>query len=206
MRVRAKICGITRLIDAQAAVAAGCDALGFNFHEPSSRYIAPDRARAIIEAIPPFVSCVGLFVDADPADVRRAVRSAGVGLVQFQGHETDADCASAGYPFIKAISVSGPIDAVALERRFPHAMALQLDTGPGGTGIAFDWSWWPSVSSKPLILAGGLNSNNVADGIRRTRPYAVDVSSGVEGGVRGTKDVEKIRLFMTEVTGAQRRN
>lgn len=203
MRVRAKICGITRLTDAQAAVAAGCDALGFNFHKPSPRYIAPELARAIIETIPPFVSCVGLFVDADPAEIREVVQSAGVSLVQFHGNETDADCAAAGLSFIKAIPVSGPIDAVALEQRYPRAMALQLDSGRGGTGIPFDWSWWPSASSKPLILAGGLTPNNVAEGIRRTRPYAVDVSSGVEGAAKGTKDVEKIRQFMVEVQGAR---
>ena len=210
MRVRAKICGITRLADATAAVAAGCDALGFNFYRASPRYITPLEARTIVAALPPFVTCVGLFVDADPAEVREVARAVGVGVLQFNGEETDADCAAARFPFVKAIRVSGPIDVAALERRYPRANALLFDSGtaaqPGGTGVAFDWSWWPQRISMPLMLAGGLNPSNVAEGIRRTRPYAVDVSSGVEGAVKGIKDVEKIRQFMTEVQGAQRRN
>ncbi len=210
MRVRAKICGITRLADAEAAVRAGCDALGFNFYKPSPRYVTPQQARAIVAALPPFVSCVGLFVDADSVEVQDVASVAGVDLLQFNGDETDADCAAAGLPFIKAIRVSGPIDVASLERRYPRAKALLFDSGtasqPGGTGATFDWSWWPERSSMPLILAGGLNPNNVAEGIRRTRPYAVDVSSGVEGAVKGSKDIEKISQFMTEVQGAQRRN
>ena len=207
MRVRAKICGITRLADAQAAIAAGCDALGFNFHEPSPRYISPAEARAIIEALPPFVSCVGLFVDANTDDVRRNAETAGVGLLQFHGDETDAECAAAGYPFIKVIRVTGPIDAAALARRYPRATALLFDSGtpttPGGTGMTFDWSWWPGSSPVPLILAGGLTPDNVAEGIRRTRPYAVDVASGVEGSKKGEKNVQKIQQFMTEVQRAR---
>jgi len=207
MRVRAKICGITRLADAQAAVAAGCDALGFNFHEASPRYVSPDQARAIIAAVSPFVACVGLFVDVKADEVRRLAGIAGVGLLQFHGDETDAECAAAGYPFIKVIRVSGPIDASDLAQRYPRATALLFDSGtvtrPGGTGRVFDWSWWPTTSSKPLILAGGLTPNNVAEGIRRTRPYAVDVASGVEGSVKGEKDVQKIQLFMTEVQRAR---
>jgi phosphoribosylanthranilate isomerase len=207
MRVRAKICGITRLADAQAAVAAGCDALGFNFHEASPRYVSPEQARAIIAAVPPFVVCVGLFVDVKAVEVRRLAGIAGVGLLQFHGEETDAECAAAGYPFIKVIRVSGPIDASALAQRYPRATALLFDSGtvtqPGGTGRVFDWSWWPNTSSKPLILAGGLTPNNVAEGIHRTRPYAVDVASGVEGSVKGEKDVHKIQQFMTEVQRAR---
>ncbi len=207
MRVRAKICGITRLADAQAAVAAGCDALGFNFYEPSPRFVAPEQAGAIIAALPPFVTCVGLFVDANTDEVRRIASIAGVGMLQFNGEETDSDCAAAGYPFIKSVRVSGPIDADALVQLYPRATALLLDSGtaavPGGTGKTFDWSWWPNASPIPLILAGGLTSNNVAEGIRRTRPFAVDVSSGVEGAQKGAKDAEKIRQFMIEVQRAR---
>jgi phosphoribosylanthranilate isomerase len=207
MRVRAKVCGITRLADAQAAVAAGCDALGFNFHEASPRYVSPERARTIIDAVPPFVACVGVFVDAKADEVRRLAGIAALDLVQFHGDETDAECAAAGYPFIKVIRVSGPIDASALAQRYPRATALLLDSGtvtqPGGTGRPFDWSWWPHDSPKPLILAGGLTPNNVAEGIRRTQPYAVDVASGVEGAVKGEKDVQKIQQFMTEVQRAR---
>jgi phosphoribosylanthranilate isomerase len=210
MRVRAKICGITRLVDAQAAIAAGCDALGFNFHPASPRFVSSENARAIIAAIPPFVTCVGLFVDAQTARVREMAAASGVGLLQFHGDESDSDCAAAGYPFIKVVPVSGPIDAMELERRFPRASALLFDSvaagRTGGTGKTFDWAWWPRTSSKPLILAGGLNPNNVAEAIARTRPFAVDVSSGVEGAVKGTKDAEKLNQFMTEVQRAQRRN
>ncbi len=207
MRIRAKICGITRLEDAQAAVEAGCDALGFNFYESSPRYLEPEQAKAIIAAVPPFVACVGLFVDANAEQVRRTASIAGVNMLQFSGVETDADCAAAGYTFIKAVRVSGPIDAAALAQRYPRATALLLDSGtvnqPGGTGVTFDWSWWPSASPVPLILAGGLTPDNVAEGIRRTRPYAVDVASGVEGAQKGVKDAEKIRQFMTEVKRAR---
>jgi len=210
MRVRAKICGITRLADAQTAIAAGCDALGFNFHRASPRFVSPAQARAIITALPPFVTCVGLFVDAATAEVREITAASGVGLLQFQGDETDADCAAAGYPFVKAIRVSGPIDAADLERRFPHASGLLFDSHApgqaGGTGKTFDWSWWPRASSKPLILAGGLNPDNVAGAIARTRPYAVDVCSGVEGGTKGSKDPQKLNQFMIEVLRAQRRD
>ncbi len=207
MRIRAKICGITRLADARAAVAAGCDALGFNFYESSPRYLDPEQAKAIIAAVPPFVACVGLFVDATAEQVRRIASITGVNMLQFSGDETDADCAAAGYAFIKAVRVSGPIDAVALAQCYPRATALLLDSGtanqPGGTGVTFDWSWWPSASPVPLILAGGLTPDNVAEGIRRTRPYAVDVASGVEGAQKGVKDAEKIRQFMTEVQRAR---
>jgi phosphoribosylanthranilate isomerase len=210
MRVRAKICGITRLVDAQAAIMAGCDALGFNFHPASPRFVSPENARAIIAAIPPFVTCVGLFVDAQTARVREMAAASGVGLLQFHGDESDSDCAAAGYPFIKVVPVSGPIDAMELERRFPRASALLFDSvaagRTGGTGKTFDWAWWPRTSSKPLILAGGLNPNNVAEAIAHTRPFAVDVSSGVEGALKGTKDAEKLNQFMTEVQRAQRRN
>jgi phosphoribosylanthranilate isomerase len=208
MRVRAKICGITRLADAQAAVVAGCDAIGFNFYRQSPRCVSPQQARAIVEALPPFVTCVGLFVDCDPMEVREAASAAGVGLLQFHGDETDSQCATLGFPYIKAVRVSGPIDAVGLERRFPRASALLFDSSSlgqaGGTGQSFDWTWWPGSSSKPLILAGGLTPNNVAEAIDRTRPFAVDVSSGVEGATKGVKDVAKLQQFMIEVQRAQR--
>ncbi len=210
MRVRAKICGITRLIDAELAVAAGCDALGFNFHRASPRYVSPERARTIIAGVPPFVTCVGLFVDESVSSVQAAATISGVGLLQFNGNETDTECASIELPFIKAIRVSGLIDVLALERRYPNARALLFDASvpgqAGGTGKTFDWSWWPDASSKPLILAGGLTQFNVAEAIERTRPFAVDVSSGVEAAVKGAKDPSKLKQFMIEVQRAQRGN
>jgi phosphoribosylanthranilate isomerase len=209
MRVRAKICGITRLEDAQQAVASGADALGFNFHRPSPRYISPERAMAIVAVMPPFVTCVGLFVDAPIDEVREAAATAGVVLLQFQGDESDAQCAGAGYPYVKAIRVSGPIEVSELERRYPRARALLFDTWKvghaGGTGDSFDWSWWPRASSKPLILAGGLTPDNVGDAIARTRPFAVDVCTGVEGSTKGIKDSEKLERFMFEVQRAEQR-
>ncbi len=210
MRVRAKICGITRLADAQLAVEAGCDALGFNFFRASRRYISPEQARTIIASVPPFVTCVGLFVN-DPIDyVREAAATSGVGVVQFHGDESDAVCASSGLPFIKTIRISGPIDARALERCYPSARALLFDANvageAGGTGKTFDWSWWPNASSTPLVLAGGLTQTNVAQAIERTRPFAVDVCTGVEGRVKGAKDPLKLKNFMIEVQRAQRGN
>jgi len=208
MRVRAKIDGITRLVDAQAAIAAGSDAIGFVFHRASPRYVSVEQARAILCALPPFVTAVGVFVDSDPAHVREQAIAAGVGLLQFHGVETDAECAAAGMPFIKAIRMSEPRDAIDLERRFPRASAYLLDgfnpLQAGGAGTPFDWSWWPRSCAKPLILAGGLTPTNVAQAIRLTQPFAVDVSSGVEGASKGVKDLTKIHQFMTEVQRADR--
>jgi phosphoribosylanthranilate isomerase len=210
MRVKAKICGITRATDAEAAVAAGADALGFNFHPASPRYVEPAHARDIIARLPPFVSTVALFVDVAPDVVREAVETSGVQLLQFHGDETDAQCSAGGRPFIKAVRVAGPVDSEALERQYPHAAAFLLDnlspSGHGGTGVAFDWAWWPMRCTRPLILAGGLHADNVADAIFRTHPYAVDVSTGVEGSSKRIKDENKIRRFIEEVRRAGGRN
>ena len=210
MRVRAKICGITRVADARAAVRAGADALGFNFHPLSPRYVDPERVRDIIAELPPFVATVGLFVDATPAAVCEAIATSGVQVAQFHGDETDAQCRACGRPFIKAINVAGPVDGAALEREFPNAAAFQLDSLAagvrGGSGTTFDWAWWPTHCTRPLILAGGLHPGNVADAIFRTHPYAVDVSSGVEGPSKGIKDEDKIIRFIEEVRRASGRN
>jgi phosphoribosylanthranilate isomerase len=210
MRVKAKICGITRVADAEAAVAAGVDALGFVFHPASPRYVEPALARDIIARLPPFVSTVALFVDVAPDVVREAVMISGVQLLQFNGDETDAQCSAGGRPFIKAVGVTGPVDGEALEHQYPHAAAFLLDHlapgGHGGTGVAFDWTWWPARCARPLILAGGLHADNVADAIFRTHPYAVDVSTGVEGSSKRVKDQDKIRRFIEEVQRAGGRN
>jgi phosphoribosylanthranilate isomerase len=210
MRVRAKICGITRATDAAAAVAAGADALGFVFYRASPRYVTPKHAREIIDALPPFVTAVGLFVDEANTAVCEAIAVSGVQVLQFQGQETNSQCVAAGKPFIKAVRISGPVDAVALEREYPNACAFMLDSlapgALGGSGQVFDWSWWPSRCDRPLILAGGLRAENVAEAIARTHPYAVDVSTGVEGEAKGLKDVDKINRFMREVQRASGRN
>ncbi|HET6473034.1 MAG TPA: phosphoribosylanthranilate isomerase [Pseudomonadales bacterium] len=207
MRVRAKICGITRATDARAAIDAGCDALGFNFYRASPRYVEPARAKDIIAALPPFVASVGLFVNAATEVVRRIADDAGIDLLQFHGDETDDTCKAAGLPFIKVIRVSDDVDVERTLRLYPHAAALMLDAAvpgiQGGTGRAFDWSKWPREADKPLILAGGLTPDNVAEAIARMRPYAVDVSSGVEGTTKGEKDPNKIAAFMQEVRRAR---
>jgi len=206
MRVRAKICGITRVVDARAAVDAGCDALGFNFHRDSPRFVTPAHAKEIVASIPPFVTCVGLFVDTTPDEARRAAIEAGVDVLQFHGDESDDRCAAAGFPFIKAVNVSNASDVDALAGRYPHAAAVLLDAAApgarGGSGTTFDWSLWPRSFTQPLILAGGLTPANVADAIARTRPYAVDVCSGVEGETKGRKDPAKLIAFMREVRRA----
>jgi phosphoribosylanthranilate isomerase len=208
MRIRTKICGLTRIEDALAAAAAGADALGFNFHAQSPRHVTPERAREIVAVLPPFVTAVGLFVDATPADVERACTIAGISLVQFHGDEPAAVCAAVGLPYIKAIRVAGPIDAAALERAHPGASGFLLDAHVagvrGGTGQRFDWAWWPAAATRPLVLAGGLDADNVGAAIATTRPYAVDVCSGVEDGRPGWKSAAKIERFMSEVRRASR--
>jgi phosphoribosylanthranilate isomerase len=208
MRVRAKICGITRLTDAEAAIAAGADALGFNFHSASPRYVEPTAVRDIIARLPPFVEPIGLFVDAATAAVRSVVAVSGIRLVQFHGDESDAECVAAGVPFIKALRVDAPVDGTAIARRYSHAAAILLDSGSatvaGGSGRVFDWSCWPRACRVPLILAGGLTPDNVAEAISRTHPYAVDVSSGVEGASKRQKDPDKMGQFISEVQRASR--
>jgi phosphoribosylanthranilate isomerase len=206
MRVRTKICGITRFADARAAVDAGVDALGFNFHPASPRYIDPERAGEIVARLPPFVAAVGLFVDLAPAAVREVAARAGVTWLQFQGDESAAACDAAGCRYIKAVRVAGPVDGDALIEQHPGAQAFLLDAFvpglPGGTGCAFDWSHWPARCDRPLVLAGGLTPDNVGDAILATRPYAVDVCSGVESERPGVKDAEKIVRFLEEVARA----
>lgn len=202
MRVRAKICGITRAADAEAAVAAGADALGFNFHRTSPRWIAPNVARDIIARLPPFITAVGVFADETIDVVRATVAATGVQVIQFHGTEPDEVCVTAGLPFIKALRVEGPVDGEHIAQQYRHAAALLLDGGEGGSGQSFDWSWWPCRCDAPLILAGGLHADNVAEAIARTRPFAVDVASGVEGEAKGCKDPNRIKQFMQEVQRA----
>lgn len=202
MRTRIKFCGITRLADAMAAVELGVDALGFVFYAKSPRHIEPHRVRAIIAALPPLVTTVGLFVDAEPAEVRRVSEVTRIDFVQFHGEETPDECRSVARPYIKAIKVRHDNDVTEAAARYADARALLLDTYdsqlPGGTGCSFDWRQVPAVRSLPLILAGGLSSDNVADAIRQVRPFAVDVSGGIEAS-KGIKDIDKMRAFLSEV-------
>lgn len=205
-RVRVKICGITRLEDALAAVAAGADALGFVLYPPSPRAITAEAAAAIIRALPPFVTPVALFVDPTVAAVQALLALAPNALLQFHGDESDAFCAQFGRPWIKALAVQAGRDTAAAIAAHPGAAGILLDAWhpdlKGGTGAAFDWTRFPRNSSQPLILAGGLTPANVAAAVRLTRPYAVDVSGGVEaraadGSVqKGIKDAGHVEAFI----------
>ncbi|WP_425914401.1 phosphoribosylanthranilate isomerase [Pseudomonas sp. GWSMS-1] len=203
--VRSKICGITRIEDALAAVEAGADAIGLVFYAKSPRAVTVQQARAIISALPPFVTSVGLFVDASRCELGELLDAVPLGLLQFHGDESPADCDGYHRPYIKALRVKPGDDIAAQVELYKNASGVLLDTYvpgvPGGTGEAFDWSLVPEGLSKPVILAGGLTAANVAQAIARVRPYAVDVSGGVELA-KGIKDAEKIRAFMQAVKAA----
>ena len=206
MRVRAKICGITSVEDGLAAAAAGCDAIGLNFHPGSPRCVPLETAGAIAEALPPFVSRVAVFVDAAPGDVERVLAAVPIDVLQFHGGEDAGACTRFGIPYVKVVGVHAGFRMEALEAAHPGARAFMLDThdpvARGGTGRSFDWSLWPAASGRPLVLAGGLTADNVGAAIRKLRPYAVDVSSGVEDGARGVKNAAKVRAFVEEVQRA----
>lgn len=184
---------------------AGVDALGFVFYAPSPRAVTSAQAAVLMRSVPAFVTRVGLFVDADAATIRSVLSEVPLELLQFHGDEEDAFCAQFGRPWIKAIRVREPTQLRQSLAAFPGASALLLDAwdpaAPGGTGLTFDWSWVPEHTSQPLILAGGLHADNVTQAIRQTRPYAVDVSGGVESA-RGIKAAEKIHAFMAGVQRA----
>ncbi|MDZ7839783.1 MAG: phosphoribosylanthranilate isomerase [Gammaproteobacteria bacterium] len=205
LRTRVKICGITDPDDAHAAVAAGADALGFVFHKPSARYLAPEHAAGIIRRLPAFVSAVGVVVDLEPAELDNIARTSGVGYFQFHGSEDPPACEAAGLPFLKALRVKPDTDIHSDAVRFSRARGFLLDAFvedmPGGTGSMFDWSRIPASMPAPVFLAGGLTMDNVFDAVRTVRPYGVDVSSGVERSP-GEKDRELIRTFMQSVRDA----
>ena len=202
--VRVKICGITRVEDALAAAAAGADAIGLVFYAKSPRAVDIEQARAILAALPPFVTTVGLFVDAERSELERILASVPLDLLQFHGDESVQQCEAFGRPYIKALRVKAGDDIAAQVARYPSAQGILLDAYvegvPGGTGEAFDWSLIPQTLSKLLILAGGLRPDNVAEAVSRVRPYAVDVSGGVEAS-KGVKDVEKVGAFIRAARG-----
>ena len=205
MGTAVKICGITRVEDALAAARLGARALGFVFHADSSRNVAPQRAADIVRGLPPFITAVGLFVNADAGDVERVLAQVPLDLLQFHGEETPEFCARFGAPYIKAARVRAGLDLLQYARDYRAARGLLLDAfaagAHGGTGTVFDWSLIPRELPLPVILSGGLTPENVAGAIRRVRPWAVDVSSGVEAAP-GIKDTRKIAAFMKEVRGA----
>jgi len=202
---RVKICGITRLQDAQVAICAGASALGFVFYSPSVRYIEPVKAAEIVAALPPFVTVTALFVNESSAYVNEIISIVQPDLLQFHGDE-DADyCEQFERPFIKALRVKPDLDLKAAIARFDSARAVLLDTYvkgvPGGTGEAFNWQLIPAQIAPNIILAGGLDELNVASAIAQVRPFAVDVSGGVEASA-GLKSAEKIAAFMSQVNKA----
>ncbi len=205
MATAVKICGITRLEDALTAARCGAHAIGFVFHAPSPRYLPPEQAGAIIQALPPFVTAVALFVDAQPQQVRAALAKAPANLLQFHGAETPEYCRQFGLPYMKAVRVRAGVDLLQYASDYQDAKALLLDAYVegvhGGTGATFDWALIPQAMPLPVVLSGGLNSANVTEAIRKVRPWAVDVSSGVEAG-KGIKDAAKIAAFISGVRNA----
>jgi phosphoribosylanthranilate isomerase len=202
---RVKICGITRVEDALAAARLGADAIGLMFYSPSPRCVTPEQARRIAGAMPPFVTVVGVFVDPSPEEVRAALAALPLGLLQFHGDEAPEFCAGFGVDYIKAARVRPGLDLVQYAARHGAARGLLLDAfvpgAHGGTGQGFDWSLIPPRLPLPVILSGGLDASNVVEAIRRVRPWAVDVSSGVEAA-KGIKDPARISAFIRGVRDA----
>ncbi len=205
MSARIKICGMTRPEHVRSAVAAGAHAIGLVFVDSSSRYVTIAQAAALAADVPPFVAAVGLFVNPTAQQVRAVLQGVALQCLQFQGDETDAFCSSFGLPYIKAVRVSAPVNGAELAARYANAQGIHLDaavTGrAGGTGQRFDWDWFPSGNAKPWILAGGLDADNVVAAVRRLRPFAVDVSTGVESAP-GIKDPQRIAAFCAAVRRA----
>lgn len=199
---RIKLCGITREQDMQAAVAAGADALGFVFYANSPRNIDTERAAQLLRALPPFVTSVGLFVNATAERVHSVLAQVPLDVLQFHGDESPQFCAQFGRPYLKAIRVRPGVDLLECATRYADAQGLLLDAYvegvQGGTGASFDWALIPRALPLPVILSGGLQAGNVAAAIAQVRPYAVDVSSGVEA-TKGIKDAAKIAAFVNEV-------
>lgn len=199
---RIKICGITRAEDARAAAASGADALGLVFYAKSPRHVAIRQAAQLAAAVPPFVTLVGLFVNPEAGEVREVLEQVPLDALQFHGEEEPDFCARFGRPYLKAVRVRPGTDLLQCAARYAGAQGLLLDayvTGThGGTGASFDWALVPPGLTLPVILSGGLHAGNVAQAIRQVRPYAVDVSSGVEMA-QGVKDAAKIAAFIKEV-------
>lgn len=201
-RTRVKICGLTSGADLAVAAGLGVDAVGLVFYPASPRAVAADLARSLLTSVPPFVTSVGLFVDAEPDAVRAVLAQVPLDLLQFHGEESPEYCAAFGRPWLKAIRMRPGVDAERLARLYGGAAGLLLDTydpaAPGGTGRRFDWGLIPARLASRIVLAGGLEPANVADAIRRVRPWGVDVSGGVESA-KGVKDPAKMEAFLQGV-------
>jgi len=209
MRVRTKICGITRVEDALIAAQAGVDAIGLVFYAKSPRAVSVEQAQKIIAALPPFVSTVGLFVNASRAEVNAVLSQVPLDVLQFHGDETPAECEGFARPYFRALRMQPGVDIAHLAEQYSSAQGILLDAWVpgvhGGTGERFDWARIPSALAKPLILAGGLNADNIGQAIEQVQPWAVDVSGGVEAS-HGIKDADKVRKFLyaVQMKNAQR--
>lgn len=207
MRTRVKICGITNHQDAQEAIRSGADALGLVFYPPSPRAVTLEQAREIVAGLAPFITVVGLFVDEERDRIAEILSQVHIDLLQFHGDEAPEACIGHDRPYIKAIRMRDDVDLYVELDRFSQAQGLLLDTYragvPGGTGATFNWDKIPADIADSVILAGGLTPENVEQAIRQVRPYAVDVSGGVERE-KGIKDREKIAAFMRGVERANR--
>jgi phosphoribosylanthranilate isomerase len=205
MSTAIKICGVTREEDALTAARCGAHAIGLVFYRASPRYVEPQVAAAIVRALPPFVTPVGLFVNAKADEVRSIISEVGVQLLQFHGSETPGFCLQFDMPFVKAVRVRPGVDLLQYARDFHGAKGLLLDAHDeslhGGTGATFDWALIPPSLPLPIVLSGGLSPQNVGEAIRRVKPAAVDVSSGVEA-TKGIKDPAKIAAFISGVRNA----
>lgn len=204
MRTRIKICGLTRVQDVEAVARAGADAFGVVFYPPSPRCVTLETAAALRRAAPAFLSCVALFANPARAQVERVLREVHPELLQFHGEETPQFCRSFGWPYLKACRVRREVDLLEYWRQFSDARAWIADAWVeeyGGVGAGFDWALLPQRTDRPLIVSGGLSPDNVGAAIRQTRPWGVDVSSGVESA-RGIKDAARIDAFVREVRNA----
>ena len=207
MSTRVKICGITRIEDALTAIRLGANAIGFIFWDKSARYIDPKEARKIVMALPPFVTVVGVYVNPSSEWVEETCSIAGLNLLQFHGDELPEFCSQFPLPYIKAVRIRSGIDLLQYATQYSSSNGLLLDSYvegvPGGTGRTFEWSLIPENLSLPLIVSGGLDAKNVCEAIREAKPWAVDVSSGVEI-TKGIKDADKIAAFMTGVRNGEK--
>lgn len=202
MRIRTKICGITRVEDALIAAQAGVDAIGLVFYGQSPRAVNIAQAQEIVAALPPFVTSVGLFVNATQTEVNAVLDALPLDTLQFHGDESPAECERYARPYFRALRMQPGVDIAKLAAQYSTAKGILLDAWVpglhGGTGERFDWAQIPEDLAKPLILAGGLNADNVTQAMRQVQPWAVDVSGGVEAS-KGLKDAEKMRKFLYAV-------
>ena len=206
-RTRIKICGLTREVDVDAAVHAGADAIGFVLYAASPRHVNVQQARELALRLPPFVTPVGLFVNATPSEIQAAVAAIPGLLLQFHGDESQADCQAPARPYLRAARMGPGVDLLDFCAQYSDAQAILLDAhfeGYGGGGKVFDWSLIPADVPRPVVLSGGLHAGNVVQGIQRVRPWAVDVSSGVESA-KGIKDADAMRRFCDAVREADAR-